>query len=77
MVRQTNRRRLEKLQAGTVSGPKQHVVFFEHAGDKAATAELARLRSEGVPDDDILIIRWLDSYEPEEDRAIWEAAQGL
>jgi hypothetical protein len=74
VVKQTNRRRLEKLQAGTVSAP-EHVVFFTCAGDKAAAADLARLRAEGVPETEIQIVRWLDSYDPEEDRAIWEAAQ--
>jgi hypothetical protein len=75
MVKQINKKRLERLRSGTPDTSWRHVVFFECASDPAAAAKLTRLRAEGVPETEIQIVRWLDSYDPEEDRAAWEAAQ--
>jgi len=75
MIKAANKRRLEKLRTGVPDNSWRYVVFFMSANDKAAAAELARLRAAGVRENEIAIVRWLDNSDPGEDRAIWEGAR--
>jgi hypothetical protein len=59
MVKMSNKRRLEKIRASKPSDA-QHVVFLMGFADEAELRNLARLKAAGVPESDILIVRWLD-----------------
>jgi hypothetical protein len=58
MVKMSNKRRLEKIRAGKPSDA-QNVVFLMGFSDEVELRKLARLKAADVPDNDILIVKWM------------------